>query len=840
MRPNHGFYLILMTNNTLMNAKARYIIKQRLLKFTTLAAVAILLLLSIPRVVNGQQSFIVSGRVIIQGDPSLERPKVALKNSTLIVETDEKGNFQIASVPAGMQTLVAFSLGKKNAEINIQVNSNIEGLRFVLVDIESELDVVRVQGKREGEFSIGRLQAVDNFGVYDGRKTEVIVLKEMLANTATNNARQVYSRITGLNIWESDQAGLQLGIGGRGLSPNRTSNFNVRQNGYDISADALGYPESYYTPPVEALEQIEVVRGAASLQYGTQFGGMLNFRFKRGDENVKFRFTGRQSVGSWGFLGSFNSVEGRVGKLRYYSFYQHKRGDGYRPNSGFKSNNLYTSLDYTFSEKFSANLELTKMQYLAQQAGGLTDRNFMDNPRSSFRERNWFQVDWNLAALNFTYNFSDRTKLNTRNFALLASRKSLGNLERINIADFGEERTLIVGDFTNFGNETRLMHWYQMGDQINTFLVGSRAYYGTTTAQQGFGSDGNDADFRFLNPNELEDSDYRFPNRNFAVFAENIFNLSNRWSLTPGIRWENIQTYAEGYYKQYVFDGAGNIIVQNRVDEELERLRSFLILGLGSSFKASDQMEIYANISQNYRGINFTDLRINNPNLRVDPNIADEKGYTADLGIKGQKEALFTYELTLFYLRYFGKIGQVLRTDSVLFNDYRYRTNIADARNMGIEAFGELSLLSLLRKEKQDRRWTLFANLALIDARYIRTDDSSIRNKKVEMVPPFTAKLGSAFRIRDFSFSAQYSYVGEHFSDASNAIRTATAVEGLIPAYAVADITASYRWKSLVLEMSVNNLFNEQYFTRRAEAYPGPGIIPADGRGFYTTVEFKF
>ena len=96
-------------------------------------------------------------------------------------------------------------------------------------------------------------------------------------NLASNNARQIYNQIPGLNIYQNDDAGIQLNIGGRGLDPNRTSNFNTRQNGYDISADVLGYPESYYTPPSESIKNIQIVRGAASLQYGTQFGGLVNF-----------------------------------------------------------------------------------------------------------------------------------------------------------------------------------------------------------------------------------------------------------------------------------------------------------------------------------------------------------------------------------------------------------------------------------------------------------------------------------------------------------------------------------------------------------------------------------
>src|SRR5678810_566247 len=126
----------------------------------------------------------------------------------------------------------------------------------------------------------GKLRNIKGTAVYAGKKTELIQMNNINANLANNNTRQIYARIPGLNIWEYDRGGLQLGIGGRGLSPNRSSNFNIRQNGYDISADALGYPESYYTPSSEAIDKIEIIRGAASLQYGPQFGGLVNFIMK--------------------------------------------------------------------------------------------------------------------------------------------------------------------------------------------------------------------------------------------------------------------------------------------------------------------------------------------------------------------------------------------------------------------------------------------------------------------------------------------------------------------------------------------------------------------------------
>lgn len=790
-----------------------------------------------------QQGHTISGKVTNLAFQPVRKADVLLKNTTYRTLTDTSGKFVLKNIPDGKYFLVAFAMELEVFQQEIEIKGNDLQQDIVLLELSGTLDETVVQAEREQTFGITRLRSVENFGIYAGKKTEVIVLDDITANLATNNPRQVYSRITGLNIWESDGVGLQLGIGGRGLSPNRTSNFNTRQNGYDISADALGYPESYYTPPTEALERIEVIRGASSLQYGTQFGGMLNFRFKKGPEDKKIQVTSRQSAGSWGFFGTFNSLGGTVakGKLNYYAYYQYKRGNGYRPNSGFDYHNGYIALNYQATEKLLINAEYTKMHYLAQQPGGLTDRNFQDDPRQSLRARNWFKVNWNLMSLNLTYAINERTQINVRNFGLIASRQSLGNLERINVADLGGNRTLIDGGFKNFGNEIRMLHRYQLGKQSHTFLLGSRIYSGQTVARQGDGNSGSGPDFEYLNPGNLENSDYTFPNNNYAVFAENIFQITQHLTITPGVRFEVIKTQAEGYYKQRVIDGAGNVIVENTIPEALERKRSFIIGGIGISYKPKNSVELYGNFSQNYRAINFTDLRIQNPNFIVDPNIQDEKGFTADLGVRGNIQQVLFYELTFFSVLYKGRIGQVLRADQPpLFLDYRYRGNISDARNLGIESFIELDPLKVFKKEVTSLKWTLFNNLAVVDARYVNTEDNAIKDKKVEMVPPVTIRCGTTLRYKGFSTTFQYSYTGKHYSDATNAELTSTAVEGVIPAYSVADFSVSYNWRMLTAEASCNNLFNTSYFTRRAEAYPGPGIIPSDGRGFYFTLMVRW
>jgi Fe(3+) dicitrate transport protein len=792
---------------------------------------------------GNSQTGLLRGLITDEFGEAIVGATVYIESRQQAVSSDSTGNYLLPNLPFGSYEVLFFIIGKESHYQQIELEQAELQLEVVLSDISKMLNSVTVTYRRDKGFGRSSLASVENFGIYEGKKTEVIEMSEVVANVSTNNARQVYAKITGLNIWESDGAGLQLGIGGRGLSPNRTANFNVRQNGYDISADALGYPESYYTPPLEALDRIELVRGAASLQYGTQFGGMLNFRFKKGPSDKAIELSTRQTLGSWGFFNSFNSIGGTVakGKLNYYAYAQFKRGDGFRPNAGFQAANGFGSLHYQLNKRLKLGLELTRMQYLAQQPGGLTDRNFEDNPRQSLRERNWFEVDWNMAALSWTYEFSERTQLNSRNFGLLAHRNALGNLERINVADFGANRTLISGQFQNIGHETRLLHRYQIGTQQQTLLLGIRLYRGRTSARQGEASNGAGPSFVYLNPYDLEDSDYQFSNNNLSAFLEHLFQLCERWSLTPGVRFEHIGTSARGYFKQRVFDGAGNLIVENRTDEAMGRARNFVIAGLGANFRLNSQLSFYANISQNYRAINFSDIRVVNPNLRVDPDMRDETGFTADLGLKVKKEQWYQLELTAFLLRYNDKIGQILRADQPpLFLDYRFRGNISDARNMGLEFFGELNLLPLLRKEASPLQWTIFLNAAYVDARYINTQDNSIRNKQVEMVPPIMLRTGTQLSYQSFRVALQFAHVARHFSDATNALRTSTAVEGLIPSYQVADLSVAYRYRRYLVEASINNLFNHMYFTRRAEGYPGPGIIPSDGRGFFLTLGASF
>lgn len=750
--------------------------------------------------------------------------------------SNEKGEFLIPNVMPGKHHLTITHTLYSIEEENVEVTDKDVSLSITLQQKVKVLEGITVRDESK-DFGFTRLRNVEGFSVFAGKKTEAILPEKLTANLATNNARQVYSKVAGLNIYENDGAGLQLSVGARGLDPNRTANFNVRQNGYDIAADALGYPESYYTPPVEALRRIQIVRGAASLQYGTQFGGLLNFEMKQPKTEKGVEMVSRNTAGSFGYFSTFNSISARTGKWNTYSFFQYKRGDGFRPNSTFDAKTAYTDLHYNYAENSHIGIELTHMDYLAQQPGGLTDAMFKENPRQSNRSRNWFSVDWNLLDLEWEHKVSAVTRFNFRSFALLAGRKSLGfRPARPASPDNGNEREMIDGDFKNVGSEARLIHNYSFGKKSNVLLLGGRLYRGYNHSRQGYGNaTGSGPQFGFP-LDSLILSDYRFPNHNASLFVENIFYMGDHWSITPGLRYEYIRTLAEGYYRAAERDLAGNITNNKAVPEERVNPRSFVLFGIGVSFKPKEYVELYGNISQNYRSVTFNDIRITNPTLIVDANIQDEKGYSADLGLRGNVRNVFNYDVSAFSMLYGKRIGEVWKENSLI----KIRTNIGKALIAGLESYLELSVLKTSKKKHPHFEWTVFTNTAVIYSRYLESPYSNVKGKEVEFVPTLNLKAGSGLRFKRFKTSLQYSYLSSQYTDAQNSVLfDPTATVGILPAYGVLDWSLSYEYKWLKLEGSVNNATNKIYATRRASGYPGPGLLTADGRGYYLTVGVK-
>lgn len=679
----------------------------------------------------------------------------------------------------------------------------------------------------------GHMPEIKDGIIYSGKKNEVILVDSLDANKAINNTRQILGRIPGLNIVETESGGFTAnGIATRGLNPTQSIEMNVRQNGYNISADIFGYNEAYYVPPMEAVSRIEMVRGAGSLQFGSQFGGMVNYVLNEAPKNKTIEFYTAQTAGSTGLFNTFNSIAGTVKKISYYSFVQYRTLDGWRPNSNQKQLSAFGKLQYNASGRFNAGIEYSLLRNRVKMPGGLTDSMFEANPRTSFRSRNWLKSPWNIIAAYAAFEISSNTMLNIKSSLLFSSRALVwrnedggaGALDEIDpVTKEYVNREVENEKMHNTTTEIRLSHLYKTGKTSNTLAAGIRYAYAWFKRQGGGeGTTGTDFDLSVTGNYEY---DLDFTTTNFAPFIENIFRLNNKFSITPGLRFEYLRSTGKGYK----FEDADEIITNEN------RQRKFLLLGIGTEYKTTANTNFYANITQAYRPVDYSQLTGFGLTSKIDPNLKDAKGFNADIGYRGTVKNYLNFDIGLFYLAYNKKIGTVLVNPGSA-NEYTLRTNVANSAHKGLESYIEFNLLKFIHANSK-KGLSIFNSLALIDAKYTTGE---FKGNRVEASAKYINRAGLTYSDKHLSGTIQMNNVGDAFGDATNAGLSDDPVAGYIPAYTVFDCSVTYKFNRYALKGGVNNFTNKAYFTRRTDEYPGPGIIPSVGSSFYVGVSARF
>jgi len=680
---------------------------------------------------------------------------------------------------------------------------------------------------------VGHLPDEKDGIIYAGKKTEIIITDSLDANKAINNTRQILGRTPGLNIVETESGGFTAnGIATRGLNPSQSIEMNTRQNGYNISADIYGYNEAYYLPPMEAVSRVEMLRGAASLQFGSQFGGLVNYVLKEAPKNKKFEFNTSQTIGSFGLFNSFNSIGGTIKKVNYYAFVQYRSLQGYRPNSQQWQVSGFGKLQYKPNKKLALSVEYSLLRNELKMPGGFTDSAFLANPKSSTRGRNWLKSPWNIVSANLKYTPSENTTVDFKTMFLFSGRSLVwrnedGGPEASDVIDTTTNdfvpREVGIEKMQNSTSELRVSHRYQLGKQKSTIAGGLRYSYAWFN-RKGGGEGTTKSDFD-LSITDLWGYDLDFSTTNLAPFVENIFRIGEKFTVTPGFRFEYINSTASGYKN---VDG-------DKLVTQQSRNRYFPLLGTGLEFKPTSNTSMYGNISQAYRPIDYAQLEPLGVISKIDPNLKDAIGFNSDLGYRGTVKNYLNFDIGGFYMAYNNRIGVVLKTNE-LGAEYTYRTNIANSVHKGFESYVEFNILKCINSSSK-YGISIFNSYAFIDAKYTTGE---FAGKRVEAAANTIERVGLIFNDNHFSITCQYNYVGDAFGEASNIKVSPDPVAGYIPAYSVLDCSASYKYKNYAIKLGGNNLANVAYFTRRTDEYPGPGIIPSIGRSWYLGLSAKF
>ena len=687
---------------------------------------------------------------------------------------------------------------------------------------------VRAQGP-----TISRLKDQNSPYLWSGKKSEVIRLANTDANIAEKTPRQIFAKVPGVFVYDMDGSGNQTNISTRGLDPHRGWEFNIRADGMLTNSDIYGYPASHFSLPMEAIERIELVRGTGALQYGAQFGGMLNYILKRPDTTRAIGLESIQSVGSFGLLSTYNALGGKVGKLEYSVFYSKRVSNGYRDQANSDYDGQGATLRYYANKNLVLKAQVLRSNYLYRIPGPLTDAMFEANPRQSTRSRNYYTPEIYVPSFSADWNLSSRTKLVWTASGVFGGRRSLQFDRPANVVDAIQPSTLQYGGrqvdidlFNSRTTEMRLLHHYSILGKESSMVLGVQYFNNNMNRQQqGKGSTGTDADFS--TDSTGWGRDVFFKSQNIAFSIENKFQINTKWSLSPGARVEIGSSKLSGTTVYAAEKDLANTIEHR-----------FPLFGINTEYLVGKNSRLYAGISQAYRPVLFKDVVPANPYERVNKDLKDAFGWNAEMGWRGTNGGL-KWDIGVFALQYNNRIGSLAQFNAELDTVILFRTNVGDSRTYGVEWFTEYSIAL-----GQSFHLNLFTSTAYFHARYLGDslrlngqENKSLKGNHLESVPEIISRNGCTILYKGLSATLLYSYTAETFSDPFNTVMpTASGAVGKVPAYGLLDLNASYRMGKVTVRGSINNLLDKQYFTKRPTIYPGPGVWPSDGRSLVLSV----
>jgi Fe(3+) dicitrate transport protein len=717
--------------------------------------------------------------------------------------------------------------------------TSVERMSTVTVEADYDRQV-------EGPF----LPDVEGTRINAGKKTSSIDLRD-LPEISNDNYRQVIATTPGLVL--SEESTPLLSIGYRGFEPHRMQYFQVLEDGIPIHADMIGYPEAYYTPPLDAVERVEFIRGGAALMYGPQPAGAINFVMKKPPTDTPFEMETMNLVGSFNYFSNFTSFGGTTGRLGYYGWYDHRQTDGFREaNSDFFLNawSGTFALDATSDRRWYLNL--TAYDEVHGEPGGLTladgpnTVNYDKDRNATSRFFDRMRVSRYSIALIHEWDISDRTLFTFRawwDYYLRYSRRQRGGgFGTLPTGAAAQTNSIETQQFYTFGIEPRIRHDWDWLDQTHTVTGGMMLYNTYSPRTDGRGDSPTAMQGRVLNQNNRYTWYY-------SIFAENKFQIGNL-SITPGVRLESIwQSVIES--KNVARTDAGLPLSD-------ETLFNFVpLFGLGLEYKFTPQVAAYANVSQAYRPPIFTQAVPTGPNVVVDGNLQESFVWNYEVGFRGDPTAWVNWDTSLWAIDSSDQIGTRTADNgnlTIIENAGRAFTygwdfslnldlvGLADAifnqpASASAPATDGKSFKSEVDMVNTHRSWvdtygslSVFNALTLMKGEFIGGPNEG---NTPQYTPDYVYRVGLIYNWRDL---LKVAFLG-NFNGSSYADDTNTESR-FIPAYDVWDLTIEakvYRDNVSIIG-GINNIFDADYYARIRP----DGIDPAMPRNWYAGLKVEF
>ncbi|HWP42302.1 MAG TPA: TonB-dependent receptor [Blastocatellia bacterium] len=771
----------------------------------------------------------VQGQVIDQNGAAVVGSTIRLWRQPdgfeLLAKADESGRFRFDRLVEGIYNITVSGAGF--AVLTRQIVLSAGETR------EMELTLQPGAIAEEVVVSINRI--AEDPGAVRGIPGSVAVIDHRtLESSRVFTFSEALRKVAGVQVRDEEGFGLRPNIGIRGLNPTRSTKVLLLEDGIPLTYAPYGDNASYYHPPIDRFESIEVLKGSGQILYGpVTVGGVINYI----TPNPPPTPSGYVSLtgGNRDYFNGHINYGGTCGGTGLLFDYTRKQGEGARENVRSGLNDFNFKALTGIGSRQALTL---RTNYYSEDSNitysGLREDEYRADPRQNPFRNDFFYGDRFGASATHALIFDNDLALTTNLYGTFFRRhwwrQSSNSSQRPNDASDPE-----CGGMANLnttcGNEGRLREYYTLG--LEPRLRASHRLFGIN----------NEADFgvRF----HYEHQDRRQENGNrptsrtgvivednerkshaYSAFIQNRF-MAGDFAITPGVRVEHIRYERTN---RLANDGAG--VTGNT---SLTRV----VPGAGVSYTPHQSVTLFAGVHRGFAPPRTEDI-INNTtggSIDLDPELSwnYEAGVRSLFHLGVRVEATFfrmDYENQIIPASLAGGIGTTL-------------TNGGETLHQGVEVTARVDTGTILK----------LAHNVYFHANYTYLPVAEFRGRRFSNIPGFSTTLITGNRLpyapeHLSNFTVGYTHpsgvdllvesvhVSDQFGDDLNTVAPSPdGQRGLIPGYTIWNATANYDVEAMrsTFFVTVKNLLDSTFIVDRTR-----GILPSSPRLVQAGLKFRF
>lgn len=762
---------------------------------------------------------IISGKVVSEeSSGQLSGVRITLRDTPYETLSNAEGAFALSAIPAGNYTLIAEAAGHDLSSLACKVQPGVElQLRIVLSTRLVEMPQITILDDRKGIF-----------GTVPGSVTYLD--KKEINRIDPVSGNEVLRRSPGLHVVDEEGAGLRVNIGVRGLDPDRSRSVLVLEDGVPVALAPYGEPEMYYSPAIDRMAGVEVIKGSGSIMYGPQtIGGVINYI--SADPPASEQGTVLLRGGQGGFFTGNIGYGNTYGKAGIQVNYLRKQVDDLA-GLNYRINDLSAKLRIQLSERASVGVKLgvydeeSNSSYVGItqsmfNAGGndfsrLAPDDLLAIRRYSLSATHkfYFNENWRLATTAFGYT----TQRNWRRQDFAYNENASGQLAAAPSnhtgVTWGDKTTpggAIYMRLTNAhrnrafdvaGLESRLTGNYMIGNLRNEVSAGARAIHERAFEQR------IDGATPAAVSGSIREDEIR-TGVGLSAFLHNRTALNERLSVTAGMRVENFS------YTRDIRRGRYNNVNKDTSLVASSNLMAF-IPGIGFNYKLTNDIGVFGGIHRGFAPPRVKDA-ISGDGMAYE--LGAELSWNTELGMRGKLPTGVSYEFTAFYMDFANQIIPVSESSG---GQGVGLVNGGATRHYGAEigVTGDVNQWIKIKDVLQISVSATYVEANFSTDRFIGGNDAvNISGNRTPYAPKWNISSAITYESK-YGFGARLTstYIADQYSDILNTVVPhANGRNGMIPAYHVLDGGLTYRADKInsVFSLSVKNITDERYIVSR-------------------------